>query len=131
MRSLILFPLLIMVFLALAGFSMFAMTWVLFPGTIIEYHVVIDPALLFIGILVSFSALAILASLQIFGSGISGVGVHILFKVGFGLILWFVLSGLSYSLIFAIPYVGIWVWCALTLMYVMGWVFEVQGRTAE
>ncbi|MEM2262455.1 MAG: hypothetical protein QXK24_08390 [Ignisphaera sp.] len=71
-------------------------------------------------IFITAIAITIALSLQVFGSGLSGIGVYITIVLSIGGIIWIVLSGLGGNIILNIPGIGWIIYFALTLSYFIG-----------
>jgi len=68
----------------------------------------------------SFVAIAIALGIHVLGSGISGQSTSIVFICGISLGVWTMLSTLSISLFTAIPYFGLPIYFALSIMFIIG-----------
>jgi len=79
-------------------------------------------------ILTTFIAIATVASLKVFGSGMGETGVKIIFVCGVALAIWGILSALSLSLFLGIPVFGIPIYFALSISYIVGIVTTVGGN---
>ncbi len=80
----------------------------------------ISGKILFISLLLGLVAFVILLSIRILGSGIAGESISIIVKLLMFIIVWFSLSGGSWSLILDITLVGKIIWSFLTFIYFFG-----------
>lgn len=79
------------------------------------------PSLLTVAVIIGIAlALCLVAGVKVFGSGVSGSVIPILFMVTILSSVFFLLSGLSYSLFESIPYIGMVIYFALIISYVIG-----------
>jgi hypothetical protein len=74
-----------------------------------------------------FVSLAVAASLQVFGSGLSGEGPKMILVYGVGMTMWGALTGISIPLFLSIPYFGIPFYFGLSIMYLFGLVGLASG----
>jgi len=65
-------------------------------------------------------AICLVAAIHVFGSGISGSVLPILFFVTIAMAVYGILSGISWSLFTSIPYMGLPIFFALLIMFVTG-----------
>jgi len=87
----------------------------------------LNMTLLVVSILTAFIAIATVASLKVFGSGMGETGVKIIFVCGIGLAIWGVLSALSLSLFLEIPIFGLPIYFGLSISYIVGILLAVGG----
>lgn len=71
-------------------------------------------------ILIAALAISGVAAITVFGTGISFFGQKVIFASASFVVLWALLTIGMYSMVMAIPIVGIFVWLTLTAMYLIG-----------
>lgn len=80
---------------------------------------------IFVGLFVGMIAVATIIGLHIFGSGLSGASITIIFQLVIFLLLWSILSIFSYSLFLDVPLIGMFLWMVLTFCYTVGVVMRL------
>lgn len=79
-----------------------------------------------IALIIAMSAVAVLAGLRLFSSGLSETSIKIIYNSTVYYGLWGIFSALSYPLFLAIPILGVFGWFILTLIYSLGYFEQVK-----
>lgn len=87
----------------------------------------LSETLIFVGMFVGLLALAAIIGLRIFGSGLAGASIGLIFKLSSLLLLWTILTTMSYSILFDFPTFGALIWLILTFSYTSGVLMSIAG----
>lgn len=87
----------------------------------------VSKGIVFVGVFIGLMGIAIILGIRIFGSGLAGTSIGLVFKLVTFLLLWGLVSLGSSSVMRQIPLVGVLVWISLTFMYMLGVILSIEG----
>jgi hypothetical protein len=105
---------------SLAGFTVYGFSW----GSEVVYYTADDFVFDLIGGII---AIAIIAGIEAFGSGLDNETVALLLEGIVYATLWSVLSIYSYDALVSIPILGVFLYSLFTILYAIGCIIEIRS----
>lgn len=122
-EKLIIFPLIVSFIMAIPTFLFSTLETITFSFLGLNFNLTFSD--FFLLLTASVATIAVVAGINILGSGLNDTGTLLVFKVATFSILWIMLIGVSG--VGLIPYVGFFAYWGLSLLFMIGVILNVGG----